>query len=72
MIGVDDQVVPVKGSAKKSAWLIRGAKEIYYPGGRTDSRPRTRNRSTPICWPSSGASPRQARRDLSIPVIDGG
>ncbi len=30
--GEDDQVVPVKDSAKKSAKLIRGAKEIYYPG----------------------------------------
>jgi non-heme chloroperoxidase len=31
--GEDDQVVPVKDSAKKSAKLIRGAAEIYYPGG---------------------------------------
>jgi non-heme chloroperoxidase len=30
--GEDDQIVPVKDSAKKSARLIRGAKEIYYPG----------------------------------------
>jgi non-heme chloroperoxidase len=30
--GEDDQVVPVKNSAKKAARLIRGAKEIYYPG----------------------------------------
>jgi non-heme chloroperoxidase len=32
MHGEDDQIVPVKDSAKKSAKLIRGAKEIYYPG----------------------------------------
>jgi non-heme chloroperoxidase len=32
MHGEDDQVVPVKDSAKKSARLIKGAKEIYYPG----------------------------------------
>jgi non-heme chloroperoxidase len=32
MHGEDDQVVPVKDSAKKSARLIRGATEIYYPG----------------------------------------
>jgi non-heme chloroperoxidase len=32
MHGEDDQVVPVKDSAKKTARLIRGAKEIYYPG----------------------------------------
>ena len=30
--GEDDQIVPVRDSAKKSARLIRGAKEIYYPG----------------------------------------
>src|SRR5262245_52893104 len=30
--GEDDQIVPVKDSAKKSARLINGAKEIYYPG----------------------------------------
>jgi non-heme chloroperoxidase len=32
MHGEDDQIVPVKDAAKKSARLIRGAKEIYYPG----------------------------------------
>jgi non-heme chloroperoxidase len=31
--GEDDQVVPVKDSAKKSSKLIRGATEVYYPGG---------------------------------------
>jgi non-heme chloroperoxidase len=30
--GEDDQIVPVKDSGKKSAKLIKGAKEIYYPG----------------------------------------
>ncbi|HKD82389.1 MAG TPA: alpha/beta hydrolase [Candidatus Angelobacter sp.] len=30
--GEDDQIVPVKDSAKKSARLIKGASEIYYPG----------------------------------------
>jgi non-heme chloroperoxidase len=32
MHGEDDQIVPVNDSAKKSARLIKGAKEIYYPG----------------------------------------
>lgn len=32
MHGEDDQIVPVKDSAKKAARLIKGAKEIYYPG----------------------------------------
>lgn len=30
--GEDDQIVPVKDSARKSAKLIKGVKEIYYPG----------------------------------------
>ena len=30
--GEGDQIVPVKDSAKKSARLMKGAKEIYYPG----------------------------------------
>ncbi len=32
MHGEDDQIVPVKDSAKKSARLIKGATEVYYPG----------------------------------------
>ena len=32
--GEDDQIVPVKDSARKSARLIKGAKEIYYEIGR--------------------------------------
>jgi len=32
MHGEDDQVVPIKDSAKKSAKLIQGAVELYYPG----------------------------------------
>lgn len=30
--GEDDQIVPVKDSAVKSARLIKGAREVYYPG----------------------------------------
>jgi non-heme chloroperoxidase len=30
--GEDDQIVPVKDSAVKSARLIQGAKDVYYPG----------------------------------------
>jgi non-heme chloroperoxidase len=30
--GEDDQIVPVKDAAVKSAQLIKGAREIYYPG----------------------------------------
>ena len=32
MHGEDDQIVPIKDSAKKSAKLIKGVQEIYYPG----------------------------------------
>jgi non-heme chloroperoxidase len=32
MHGEDDQIVPVKDAAKKSARLVRGAREVYYPG----------------------------------------
>src|SRR3954463_6458975 len=32
MHGEDDQIVPVKDSAKKSSKSIKGAEEIYYPG----------------------------------------
>jgi non-heme chloroperoxidase len=32
MHGEDDQIVPVKNSGQKSAKLIKGAEEIYYPG----------------------------------------
>jgi non-heme chloroperoxidase len=32
MHGEDDQIVPVKDSAHKTAQLVRDAKELYYPG----------------------------------------
>ncbi len=30
--GEDDQIVPVRDSSVKAARLIKGAKDIYYPG----------------------------------------
>ena len=30
--GEDDQIVPIKDTAMKSARLIKGARELYYPG----------------------------------------
>jgi non-heme chloroperoxidase len=45
--GEDDQIVPVKNSGKKSAQLIKGATEIYYPGlshGLTATHPDLVNR----------------------------
>ena len=53
-------------SAKKSARLIRGAKEIYYPGAPHGLTATHQDGSTQTCWRSSGASLR--RRDS--PVID--
>jgi non-heme chloroperoxidase len=47
MHGEDDQIVPVKNSGKKSAQLIKGATEIYYPGlshGLTATHPDLVNR----------------------------
>jgi len=32
MHGEDDQIVPINISGKRSAKLIKGAKEIFYPG----------------------------------------
>lgn len=32
MHGEDDQIVPINDTAKKSASLIKGSKQIYYPG----------------------------------------
>jgi non-heme chloroperoxidase len=47
MHGEDDQIVPVRNSAHKSAQLIPGATEIYYPGlshGLTATHPDLVNR----------------------------
>ena len=47
MHGEDDQIVPVHDSARKSARLIKGAAEIYYPGlphGLTATHPDLINR----------------------------
>jgi non-heme chloroperoxidase len=47
MHGEDDQIVPIKDSAKKAAKLIKGAVEIYYPGlshGLTATHPDLVNR----------------------------
>lgn len=47
MHGEDDQIVPVRNSARKSAQLIEGAAEIYYPGlshGLTATHPDLVNR----------------------------
>jgi hypothetical protein len=47
--------VPVKDSARKSAKLINGAQEIYYPGAPHGLTATHQIRSTPISWSSSRA-----------------
>ena len=49
MHGEDDQIVPVKDSAKKSARLIKGRRKFIIRACRTVSLPRTRIKSTPTC-----------------------
>lgn len=47
MHGEDDQIVPINASSRKSAKLIKGAVEIYYPGlphGLTATNPDVVNR----------------------------
>src|SRR5947208_13485385 len=51
MHGEDDQIVSVHDSARKSARLIRGAKEIYYPGAPHGLTATHQDQVTPICWP---------------------
>ena len=63
MHGEDDQIVPVKDSAKKSATLIKGAAEIYYPGLRTASPPRMRTSSTATYSRSVSKANERLRKD---------
>ena len=60
MHGEDDQIVPVKNSAKKSAQLIKGAVDLYYPGlphGLTATHADLVNRDLlAFCQKAKGAS----------------
>ena len=44
MHGEDEQVVPINDSSKRSAKLIKGAKELYYPGSPHGLTPTLQNR----------------------------
>ncbi len=61
MHGEDDQIVPVHDSARKSAKLIKGAVEIYYPGlshGLTATHADLVNRDLlAFCEQANGRSP---------------
>jgi non-heme chloroperoxidase len=50
MHGEDDQIVPINDTAKKSAKLINGAKEIYYPGLPHGLPQHMATKLTPTCW----------------------
>jgi non-heme chloroperoxidase len=59
--GEDDQIVPVKNSARKSAQIIRARRRSTTRALRTASPPHIRIRSTRICSPSSLDNSRRRR-----------
>jgi non-heme chloroperoxidase len=61
--GEDDQIVPVKNSAQKSARLIRGAKEIYYPGAPHGITATHQDQINSELLAFLGGSPETSRRD---------
>jgi non-heme chloroperoxidase len=52
MHGEDDEIVPINNTGRQSAKLIKGAKEIYYPGFLMASLPHMQIRSIPTCCSS--------------------
>jgi non-heme chloroperoxidase len=60
--GEDDQIVPVKNSAQKSARLIKGAKEIYYPGAPHGITATHQDQINAELLAFLGGSPEAARR----------
>jgi len=49
MHGEDDQIVPIDISGRRSAKLIKGAKELFTQACRMASLPRMQIKSTPTC-----------------------
>jgi hypothetical protein len=72
MHGEDDQIVPVKESGKKSAKLIKGAVEKYYPGPPTASPRRTPISSTETCSRSASRGNRSDTLDEWVQYDGGG
>jgi non-heme chloroperoxidase len=69
--GEDDQIVPIKDSAMKSARLIQGAKDVYYPGaphGLTSTHQDQINAELLRFLRSSPAAGRQDRKLAETPV----
>jgi pimeloyl-ACP methyl ester carboxylesterase len=50
MHGEDDQIVPVKDSARNRPDSSKGRRKSIIRASRTASRPRIRIKSTPTCW----------------------
>ena len=74
MHGEDDQIVPIKDSAKKSAKLIKDAAEIYYPGlphGLTATHADQVNNDllTFLHALPKGAQAHQARKGSAAPTL---
>ena len=72
--GEDDQIVPVRDSAMKSARLIKGAKDIYYPGAPHGITSTHQDQVNASCWRSCRASPGSAGgriATMKIVVIGG-
>jgi non-heme chloroperoxidase len=66
--GEDDQIVPVHDSARKSARLIKGAQDIYYPGaphGITATHQDEVNAELLKFLRSSGGAPRKSARQTA-------
>ena len=64
MHGEDDQIVPVKNSAKKSAKLIKGAVEIHYQGLSHGLTATTPTSSTATCSRSANRANGTSRNPL--------
>jgi non-heme chloroperoxidase len=74
MHGEDDQIVPIKDSAKKSAKLIKDAAEVYYPGlphGLTATHADQVNHDllTFLHALPKGAQAHQARKGSAAPTL---
>jgi len=71
MHGEDDQIVPIDISSRKTAKLVKGATEIYYPGlphGLTATHPRSRQPANLLAFCQQGKrrSPSHSSRDIGI------
>ncbi|MFL5470950.1 MAG: alpha/beta fold hydrolase [Gemmatimonadales bacterium] len=64
--GEDDQIVPVRNSAVKSAQLIKGAKDVYYPGAPHGITATHQDQINAELLAFLGGSPETARGDRKL------